>query len=250
MHIELWQWGFAIAAALMVGMSKTGIPGLGILVVTLLAQAFGGWSSAGVMLPMLVFADIFAVLWYRQHAQWDRLIKLIPWVLLGLVLGGVALHYFGQNDHTKKLMNPVIGGVVLAMLLLHLMQKWMGPNLSPKSKFGVITTGTAAGFATTVSNAAGSIMNIYMSAQELPKEQFMGTIAWYFFLINLTKVPIYAFQNKLFTADTFLIDLYLVPAIFVGVLGGKWLFTRVSQKAFDASVLILAAIGAIQLLFK
>lgn len=250
MHLELWQWAFGIAAALLVGMSKTGIPGLGILVVTLLAGAFDGWNSAGIMLPMLIFADVFAVLWYRQHAQWNKLVGLIPWVLLGLLFGGAALQYFGKDNQHKLWMNPLIGGVVLLMLLLHLLQRWLGPHLSPRSKFGIVSTGVAAGFTTTISNAAGPIMNIYMSAQQLPKEQFMGTIAWYFFLINLTKVPIYAFQNQLITRHSLLIDLCLTPGILAGVFVGKWLLPRVSQKAFDASVLFLAALGALQLLIN
>ncbi len=103
------QWSLCFIAAVLVGMTKTGIPGLGILVVLFLAWAFGGWTSIGIMLPMLVFADIFAVLWYKRHAQWGILVRLIPWVLVGMIGGTIALRYFGQSDATKALVNPVIG---------------------------------------------------------------------------------------------------------------------------------------------
>ncbi|MHB9024783.1 MAG: sulfite exporter TauE/SafE family protein [Armatimonadota bacterium] len=248
MHLELWQWVFGIAAGLLVGMSKTGVPGLGILVVTLLAMIFGGWESVGVMLPMLIFADIFAVLWYKRHAQWDKLVQLLPWVLVGVAGGAVALHFFGQTEKTKALLNPVIGAVVLLMLALHLLQSRQGERFSHRSKFAVISTGTAAGITTTISNAAGPIMSIYLTAQQLPKEQFMGTIAWYFFLINLTKVPIYSYQG-LFTRESLLFNLIIAPVILAGVFAGKWMLPRISQRAFDASVLILAALGAIKLFF-
>ncbi|MHB9130549.1 MAG: sulfite exporter TauE/SafE family protein [Armatimonadota bacterium] len=247
MEFTLLQWVLGIAAGLLVGMSKTGIPGLGILVVTLLAQAFGGWQSVGIMLPMLIFADIFAVAWYKRHAQWDKLVRLLPWVLLGVAAGGVALHYLFRNDESKALLNPIIGCLVLAMVVLHLLQGRLAERFTMKSSFGVVTTGTAAGFTTTVSNAAGPLMSMYMAAQKMEKEQFIGTIAWYFFLINLTKVPIYASQG-MFTRSSLLIDLYILPAILVGVFAGKWMLPRISQKAFESTVVVLAAAGAIHLI--
>ncbi len=247
MDLTLWQWLLGAAAALLVGVSKTGIPGVGILVVTLLAQAFGGWNSVGVMLPMLILGDVFAVAWYKRHAQWDKLVRLLPWVLMGIGGGAVALRFFGQNEETKALLGPVIGGLVLLMLALHLLGDRLGEHLTPRSRGGTISTGVAAGFATTVSNAAGPIMTIYLAAQQLPKQQFMGTIAWYFFLINLTKVPIYTAQG-LFTGQSLLINLYTAPAIILGVFAGRWLLPRISERAFNATILVLAAAGALHLI--
>ena len=242
-----WLWG--AAAALLVGISKTGIPGLGILVVTMLATAFGGWTSIAVMLPMLILGDVFAALWYKRHAQWDKLLGLVPWVLAGVAVGAVALRYFAQNAHTKALLSPVIGGLVLVMLILHLLRDRLGEKFAPHSQAGMITTGLAAGFGTTVSNAAGPIMMMYLAAHRLPKDQFMGTIAWYFFIINLTKVPIYAAQG-LFTTQTLLINLYTAPMVIVGVFVGRWLLPRFSEKTFGTAILVLAAVGAVQLLLK
>jgi hypothetical protein len=143
----------------------------------------------------------------------------------------------------------VIGGLVLLMLGLHLLGNRLGERLTPRSPGGTISTGLAAGFATTVSNAAGPIMTIYLAAQQMPKEQFMGTIAWYFFLINLTKVPIYAAQG-LFTGQSLLINLYSAPVIILGVFGGRWLLPRFSERAFTATILVLAAAGALDLIVK
>jgi uncharacterized membrane protein YfcA len=247
MHFTLQQWFLGGIAAVLVGMTKTGIPGLGILVVLFLAWAFGGWNSIGIMLPMLVFADIFAVFWYKRHAQWGILLRLIPWVVVGMVGGTLALSYFKQSPAHKALVNPVIGGLVLIMAILHLLERRFGEKLAPKSPAGTAVTGAAAGFATTVSNAAGPIMTMYMAAQRISKEQFMGTIAWYFFTINLSKVPIYAAQGLL-TRQSLFIDLLAIPAILAGVFWGKWLLPRVSQKAFDNVTVIFAILGAIQLM--
>lgn len=92
----LWQVLVGAFAGFLIGVSKTGVPGIGILVVPLLAEAFGGRASVGTMLPMLIVGDIFAVLWYRHHARWNRLIELIPWVSVGMALGAFLLWRLGE----------------------------------------------------------------------------------------------------------------------------------------------------------
>jgi len=248
MQFEVWQWLVGGLAALLIGMSKTGMPGVGILTVTLLAQAFGGWYSVGLMLPMLLIGDLFAIAWYRRHAHWGVLVRLLPWVVVGLVIGAVVLRYLGQNAQTKALMNPLIGTLVLLMLGLHLVQGKLGERFAPHSKLGTAGTGVAAGIATTISNAAGPIMTIFLTAQQFPKEQFMGTIAWYFFIINASKVPIYCLQS-LFTRDSLLLDLLLAPAIILGAFIGRWMLPRIPEKVFSTLILVLAAVGALFLFY-
>jgi len=256
MHLEPWQWVIGAAAALLVGISKTGVPGIGILVVPLLAMGFGGRLGAGVMLPLLIMGDIFAVAWYRKHTQWNKLVGLFPWVVVGMAGGTVALWLTGSSKGSKDVTDILIGSLVLAMLLVHLLRNKLGERLTPTSPIGVASTGAAAGFATTVSNAAGPVMQMYLAAFKMPKEQFMGTIAWYFFIINTSKMPIYWVMSKmmplkpLMTASSLTFNLALFPAIFVGVFIGKWLLPRIPQKAFESIVLIFAGLGAVNLILK
>ena len=253
MHLELHQWLLGSLAALMVGISKTGIPGVGILVVPLLAATFGGRPSIGIMLPMLIMGDVFAVAWYKRHAQWDKLIGLLPWVVVGLGIGAFALWITGEMKGSKDILGMVIGALVIVMLALHLLQKFLGEKLTPKSPIGTAATGVSAGFATTVSNAAGPIMQIYLAAHKLPKEQFMGTIAWYFFTINLAKMPVYIAltamnpSNPIVTTQSLTLNAALFPAILVGVYIGKWLLPKIPQKAFEGVLIVLAAVAAIKL---
>lgn len=247
------QWLLGIAAAMIVGFSKTGLPGIGILVVPLMAAIFGGRQSVGATLPLLIFGDIFAVLWYHHHARWDKLWGLIPWVLLGIAAGTALLWTTGEQTGPKDVLDVVIGVLVLLMLALNIARLRWGDKLVPSSRLGVISTGTAAGFSTTVSNAAGPIMSIYLTGSGLPKNQFMGTTAWYFFIFNLTKLPIYAFLSLLLpdkpmvTTGTVAFDLMMLPVIVIGAFVGKWLLPHISQKLFDMLVLILAAVAALKL---
>ncbi len=255
MDLTVTQWIIGFVAALFVGISKTGMPGSGILVVPLLAFGFGGRLSAGVMLPMLIMGDIFAVVWYRRHAQWDKLVKLLPWVYFGVAIGTAALVITGKSNSVKDPTDTIIGILVIAMLILHLLRKHLGDRLQPTSPIGVAGTGVAAGFATTVSNAAGPVMQMFLAAHKLSKEAFMGTIAWYFFIINLSKFPIYIILSlmmptkPLVTADSLVFNLEIAPAIVAGVFIGRWILTRISQKYFERIVIFLAAMGALNLIF-
>ncbi|GIV18555.1 MAG: anion permease [Armatimonadota bacterium] len=253
---ETWQIALGAVAAFLIGVSKTGVPGIGILVVPLLAAAFGGRASVGTMLPMLIVGDLFAVKWYRQHTQWSRLIELIPWVVVGMALGALALWRLGEAKGGKDLLEPLIGALVLVMLAIHLLRQRWGDRLTPHSSIGVASTGTAAGFATTVSNAAGPIMGIYLTSLQLPKEQFMGTSAWYYFAVNQSKLPIFIGLSLLnparpiITAHSLLLNLVVIPVIVAGVYAGRWLLPRIPQRLFDSVVLVLAAAAAVKLIIR
>jgi uncharacterized protein len=253
-HLTQLQWTLGALSALMVGVSKTAIPGAGILVAPLLARAFGGFPSVGIMLPMLIFGDFFAVAWYRRHAQWDKIVGLLPWVIGGMAVGTAALWMVGESKSTKDVLGVVIGILVLAMLVLYFVQDRLDERFTPKSPIGVAGIGAAAGFTTMVSNAAGPVMSIYMAAHRLPKKQFMGTLAWYFLLLNLSKVPVYLLlththpDKPIMTPHSLLFNLAICPVIVVGVFIGKWLLPRISQEVFERAVIILAALAAVKLI--
>jgi uncharacterized membrane protein YfcA len=254
--MTLEQWMLGSVAALLIGFSKTGMPGAGILVVPLLAHAFGPRQSVGVMLPMLIFADVFAVIWYRRHAQWDKLIRLAPWVVVGMALGALALKLLGENPNGKADMGRLVGGLVLAMLAVHVGRKRWGDRLAPHSATGAGAVGMAAGFTTTASNAAGPVMSVYLQSMGMPKDQFLGTAAWFFFMVNLSKLPVFVLltwsnpANPMITSGSLLHDAMLCPIILAGVFLGRWVLPRIRQELFDAAVLTLAGVAAVMLLMQ
>jgi len=253
MHLEGWQWALAVVIGIISGIAKTGLPGTGILMVPLMPMVLPGTQSVGALLPILVFSDLFAVGWYRHHAQWDRLFKLFPWVILGVIGGAMMLDAIAHRTDNSHALDPIIGAIVLFMLVVALLRKRLGDRLNPGSPIGVAAVGTAAGISTTVSNAGGPVMGIYFNSLDLPKDQFMGTGAWFFFMINLLKVPVFAFltvknpTDPVFTVSGGWVAVAAIPGILVGAFLGRWLLTRVSQKVFDAVVLTLAGAFAAKL---
>lgn len=240
-ELAWWQWALGSTAAFLVGVAKTGVPGLAILVVPMMALAVGDVrASAGWLLPVLCMADVFAVWYWRRHAEASRLFSLAPWVLLGLAGGAVALS-LPQRD-----IRMLVGSIVMLMLLAYFYTRWIS-RPSPASRHAA-TYGIAAGFATTVANAAGPIMNLYLLSKQLPKEEFVATGAWFFFIINLTKVPVYLWHG-LFSVRSLAFDAFMFVPVMAGAITGRWLIHRIPNRLFETLVIGLTGVATV-LLFR
>ena len=238
-HLALWQWILGAFCAFMIGVAKTGMPGVGILVIPLMVLTAGDTKhSAGWLLPILCTADLFAVFYWRRHAAANKLFSMAPWVVVGMAGGAGALYL------EERYLRPLVGTIVLVMLALYLYRRFKS-DLRP-AHGGLY--GLAAGFATTVANAAGPVMNLYLLTKQLPKEEFIATGAWFFFVINLAKIPIYAWHG-LFSRASLLFDVVLVPAVLMGALTGRWLLGRIPPNVFEALVIVMTAASTI-LLFR
>ena len=244
MNFEPWQWGLAAVAAMIVGLSKTGISGLGLLPVVLFAQMLPAKEATGLVLPLLCFGDIAAVFSYRRHAIWKLLWRLFPWTALGVVLGYIALGRI--NEHQTRLL---IGGIVLGLVALHLYRRARGGEEAEHGAWFPPLIGVLAGFTTLVANAAGPLMIIYLLAMRLPKLEFMGTGAVFFMLLNLFKVP-FMVRLGLITPASLGVNVLLAPAVFLGAFVGRKILHRINQRLFENLALFLSAVAALELMFK
>ena len=243
--LNLIGWIVIALCAVLVGIAKTGIPGFGILVVPLMAAVLPARSSVGVLLGILILADLFAAGYYRHNAKWNHVFKLLPATFVGIIAG-----YFGLKVVTNEQLKPIIGIIVLAMLAINYWHtKIRGDDAPVPTQWWVaVGLGFLAGVTTMMANAAGPVMIIYLLAMKLPKIEFVGTSAWFFFIINWLKVPFSASLN-LMTVESLKLDLMMLPFIALGALLGILVLKRIPQKAFNAVVQILAAAAAIKLLF-
>lgn len=249
------QWAIGIIAALIIGASKTGIPGIGVLAVVLLPFIFPARETIGMAVPMLLFADCFAVWWFSKYTRWDKLTQMLPWVIGGMLLGAVALFVLGEHADAKNLINIVIGAMVLIMVALYVARLRLGNRMTPTTVPLMAATGIGAGIATAISNAAGPLMIMYMARLGLDKNAFMGTTAWYFFIFNAVKIPLYLALDwlnpaqPLVTARGLSYALTMLPVIVIGVLIGRWLLSHLSQRVFNWVTVIGATAGALRLIW-
>jgi len=245
--LSLTQWLALALSAFLVGVSKTGIPGLGILPVPLMALALPAKASVGALLPMLIFADLFAAGYYRRHAQWAHILRLMPPAVLGIVTG-----YLAMGKVTDSQLKPVIGAIVLSMLAIRVagdhLKKPQDKTEPSSGLFFAVFLGFFIGLTSMMANAAGPIMIIYLLTARLPKTQFVGTAAWFFFIVNWLKVPFSATLD-LITAQSLKLNVCLFPVIVIGALTGIVLLKHIPQKLFRLIVLALAAAAAVKLLF-
>lgn len=230
----LYKWLLGAFCAVSVGVAKTGVPGFGILSIPVFVLTVGDARlSAAWLLPLLICADIFAVVYYRRHAAAGALFSLLPWVLVGMAGGAVMLRY------PDGVIRPVVGSISLLMLLLFLWRRRKTAEVPRSDWRHAGFYGSSAGFATMVANAAGPIMNMYLLSKNLPREEFVATGAWFFFIVNLSKVPVY-YNLGLFSQRSLLFDLALLPFVVCGALTGRKLLTLMPEKVFVNSVLVLA----------
>jgi len=229
----------------LIGLSKTGLPGAGTLAVPLTAMVIPARTSTGVILPMLIFGDILAVSWYRKTADWTALVRLLPWAAAGVVIG-----YFLMGTMNDEILRRVIGAVVLAMLGLSIFHQKKKEFLAhvPHHPLFAAVMGLLCGITTMLANAAGPIMILYLLAMGLKKEEFIGTGAWYFFLVNWFKVPFSAHLGFI-NAETLRLNMMTLPAIFVGGVAGIIFVKKIPEKSFTVIIQILTLVTAVKLLF-
>ena len=239
------EWAVAILAASLVGFSKTGVGGLGMLFVVMFARIMPAKQATGVVLPLLCFGDMIAVASYRKHAQWKHVWRLLPWTAAGVIVGWLAMDHLNEQQARY-----LIGGIVLALVGVHLFRRWRGGGQETEhGAWFPPTIGVLAGFTTLVANAAGPLMAVYMLAMRLPKMEYVGTAAVFFFILNLFKVP-FMVELGLINSGSFMLNLALAPAVFVGAILGRKLLPVINQRVFENLALTLAVIAAIDLVFK
>jgi len=244
LDLNLLGWATVAVCATMIGISKTGIPGLGILVVPLMALVLPTRQSTGILLGILILADIFAIVYHRRNARWHHVLRLLPPAIAGIVVG-----YFGLKVVNDQQLKPIIGAIVILMLGLNYWRmKGKDGNVPIPSPWWLAAwLGFMAGITTMMANAAGPVMIIYLLAMRLPKTEFVGTAAWFFFIINWLKVPFSA-NLDLMTIESVKLDLMMLPFIAAGAITGIFFLKRIPQKAFSAVVQILAIAAAIKLI--
>ncbi len=230
----------ATLAAFVIGMSKAGIKGIAVINVTFMALAFGAKESTGMVVPLLILADIFAVIYYNRHTQWSYVFKVLPWMVFGLILG-----VFIGKDLPESLFR--IGMAVIIIITVFMMYWWDRKKVKTVPTHWTFSgaIGTLAGITTMVGNLAGAFSNIYFLAMRLPKNHFIGTAAWLFLIVNVLKLPFHFFVWKTITWESLMLNVKLLPGIFLGFFVGIRIIKLINEEFFRKMILVLTALGAL-----
>ena len=209
-------------------MAKTGLGGLGMVVVPVMASIFGAKSSTGVLLLLLIMADFFGVRYYHMHADIRQLVKLIPSTIIG-ILTGVFIGDILSDEYFRFLLAFVIvSGAGIMIIKINIIE----------NKIFSIIVGFLGGFITMIGNAAGPVMSIYFLSMGFDKNKFIGTAAWFFLFVNLFKVPLHVFIWETIDLNILLFDMILFPLILFGALAGVWIVKKIPERPYKIFVII------------
>lgn len=235
------QWFAISVAALSIGMSKTGVQGIMLMIVPLMAMAFGAKESTGVILPMLCMADIIAVAYYKRIADWKVVAKLLPTAILGFFLA-IGVDNMIPNGQFRQLMGWTL---MLALIVMIWSEIFGKENRWMKKWWYAAIFGLLGGFTTMIGNAAGPVMSVYLLSMRKEKMEYIGINAWFFLVVNLLKVPLQAFVWDNIIWDSLQLNLVMLPVIGIGSLIGIRVVKLLPEKIFRRFIQIVTILSVI-----
>ncbi|MGI5439273.1 sulfite exporter TauE/SafE family protein [Streptomyces shenzhenensis] len=250
-HISGWEFAALAFAALLVGFSKTAVNGANTVSLAVFAAVLPARASTGVLLPVLIAGDLLAVASYRRHAHWPTLWRLFPAVAAGVVLGTLFLLWADDG-----IVRTSIGAILLLMAAVTLWRRRRAdreettePDTGRAARVTARSYGVLGGFTTMVANAGGPVMSMYLLSAGFRKLGFLGTSAFFFLIVNVSKVP-FSVGLGLIDGRSLLLDAALVVFVVPGAFLGTWAVNRINQRLFEHLVIAATVVGGVQLLVR
>ncbi len=230
--------------ASLIGAAKTGLGGVAIPVIAIMATIFGPKESTGIVLLLMILADIFGVYFYHSAVN----IKIIKNLSFTTTIG-IFIAVLTGNLINEQLFAFVLGFIILIGTLIMIMNLNKNIKIS-KNHYLSPFIGMLSGFATMIGNAAGPIVSIYFLTLGLNKKNFLGTTALFFFFVNLFKVPFHVYFWGTISYMTFIKAFFMLPFIFIGALIGYYTVKMFSEELFKKIIIFFIILSTIQLFLK
>jgi len=246
LHTSPTVWLLTLLGAFLTGISKSGIKGIGMATIPLMVYLYGAKASVGILLPILIFGDIMALVNFHKSGKIKEILRLFPYAALGIIAAVIIGNYI--NDTQFK---DAIAIVLLVSLFIMFMNEIKGKKESlANNRFFRAFFGITGGFATMIGNSAGPIFNLYILSMRLPKNSFIGTTAWFFFFLNIFKLPFHVFSWHTITPATFHLDLLMIPGVIAGAYSGKYIVRMIPDKAYRYFIFIVIFLSSLIMFIK
>jgi uncharacterized membrane protein YfcA len=228
----------------MIGFAKGGFGGLGALLTPLLALVLPVASAVGVLLPMLMVGDVFAVTMYWKEWDIDLVKRMLPAGIVGALAGTVLLSSIPSNS-----LRIILGAFVLVVVAYKFLSDRIQAIRYDPRPWHAPTAGLLAGVASGMFNSGGPAFNSYLLLQKLKARPFIATSAIFFALLNLIKVPGFLYTGVL-NVPLLLSLWWVFPFIPVGIWVARMTLTRVSPSAFEWIIIVLLIFSSLWLLWQ
>jgi uncharacterized membrane protein YfcA len=237
--------GLILLAAFIIGLAKAGLRGIELLNVTIMALVFGSKASTGIVLPMLCFADILAVIYYKRNVSWPLFWKLIIWMAIGIIIGVMI-----GNDFDDSIFKKMFAFIILVIVAMMIFLETRKTEFAPKSVLFQPIIGLIAGTTTMIGNLAGPFSNIFFMAQRVPKDIFIGTAAWVFLVINFFKFPFQIIFWNNINISTLSLNLLMIPSTMLGFFIGRKIVSKIKDQSYRKVVIAMTIAGAIMIFMR
>ncbi|MBN1218653.1 MAG: sulfite exporter TauE/SafE family protein [Anaerolineae bacterium] len=228
------------------GLSKGGFGGtMGALGTPLMALVMPANQVVGLLLPILIIADVFAVTSYWQ--RWDKrlLILLLPGAIVGVLIGTLFI-----ASVSPDVLRQGIGVITLLFVLYKVFEKFIfGSTKYQSHNWYGLAAGAVAGFSSALTHTGGPPITIYLLMQEITPQVFIATSALFFMVLNWIKVPSY-FYAGLFEFNLLWRVAWLLPLLPLNVWVGKWAVTKINRIMFERVILFFLAVSGVLLLVR
>lgn len=256
--LTLWQVIVLAIVSFLIGFSKTGVIGLGVVITPLLVSAFPTGLSLGFVVPLSIAGDALTIAKYRHKVVLRPLLKALPWGVVGTLFGwrvaaALARAYGSEADAKLRVL---IGFLMLAVVLLgfyvarhpRMAMSKNDPAAAPRVRsWYAASLGAFAGSVGMLTNSGGSIWGVYFSSLGLEVKEIIGTVVWCYIIVALVKMPLSANLGFL-NANTLLLNLLLTPIVVIGVLIGPSFSSRINKDKFGSITRIIALLGSLYMI--
>ena len=254
MIVPAWWYVLALClAALLIGMAKSGFAGgIGILAVPLTANVLPADRALGVLLPILIFGDIFASAHHFRRVSRPHLLWLFGGSVVGILIGTALLWWLKETGVATltTALNLLVGGICLLLVGFQIWRLSGGrPPRIPATKHAGYVTGGVTGIASTLAHSAGPIASIYLLEQKLDKARLVATAAVLFFFVNVAKLPTYVGLGLIDPRTLWQSAIFCLP-VPIGTAIGIWAHKRIPEKPFAAIIYLGAAAAAGRMVWK
>ena len=256
--LTLWQAVVLVVVAFLLGFSKTGVIGLGVVMTPLLVSAFPTGLSLGFVVPLSLLGDSLAIAKYRHKVVLRPLLKALPWGIAGTLFGwqiaaALARAYGPAADGKLRVL---IGFLMLSVVLLgfyiarhpRMAMAQKTPEGAPRVRsWYAASLGSFAGIVGMLTNSGGTIWGVYFSSLGLEVKEIIGTVVWCYAIIALVKMPLSANLGFL-TLNSIYLNLALTPIVVAGVLVGPSFSSRFDKAKFGTLTRTCALLGSLYMI--
>jgi uncharacterized membrane protein YfcA len=239
-------FGTTAVVICLIGLSKGGFGGTtGVLATPLMALVIPANQVIGLLLPILMIADVFAVT--SHWKRWDQklVILLLPGAVIGVLIGTLFL-----TSVSSLALRRGLGVIALLFVFYKLFEQSILSSTEYRAQnWHGLTAGVAAGFSSSLAHTGGPPITIYLLMQKITPRAFVATSALFFTVLNWIKVPSY-FYADLFDFKLLWRVAWLLPLLPISVWLGKWAAIRINKLTFDRIIIFFLAVSGVWLLVR